>query len=53
MINDAGVERRRWTSCRGLLKQEDAVIWVDIPVCDTAAVEALTDVFGFHRRDAA
>jgi magnesium transporter len=32
-----------------LLERQDAVIWVDIPVCDGGAVEVLSGVFGFHR----
>ena len=32
-----------------MLEREDAVVWVDIPVCDPAAVEVLSGVFGFHQ----
>jgi magnesium transporter len=31
-----------------LLQRRDAVVWVDIPVCDQQAVNVLSDVFGFH-----
>lgn len=31
-----------------LLKREDALVWVDIPVCDAGAGQVLSDVFGFH-----
>ena len=49
VVSDAGVERHEADELPKLLKQEDALIWVDIPACDAAAVQALTDVFGFHR----
>ena len=49
VVSDAGVERHEADELPNLLKQEDALIWVDIPACDVAAVQALTDVFGFHR----
>lgn len=49
VVSDAGVERHDADELPKLLKQEDALIWVDIPACDPAAVQALTDVFGFHR----
>jgi Mg2+ and Co2+ transporter CorA len=32
-----------------LLERQDAVIWVDIPMCDKVGVEVLSEVFGFHR----
>jgi magnesium transporter len=31
-----------------LLERRDAVIWVDIPVCDQQAAYVLSEVFGFH-----
>ncbi|MCU7730045.1 magnesium transporter CorA family protein [Actinoplanes sp. KI2] len=31
-----------------LLKRDDAIVWVDIPGCDLAAAEVLSEVFGFH-----
>ena len=49
VVSDAGVERHDADELPKLLKQEDALIWVDIPACDPAAVQALTGVFGFHR----
>jgi magnesium transporter len=48
VVSDAGVDRHEVDELRQLLKQENAVIWVDIPVCDALAAEVLTDVFGFH-----
>lgn len=32
-----------------MLDQPDTVVWVDIPICDTDAVDVLQGVFGFHR----
>ena len=49
VLCDIGVERREVDELPQLLKQQDAVVWVDVPVCDAAAVEVLTKVFGFHR----
>ena len=31
-----------------LLKQEDALVWVDIPACDQLARDVLVEEFGFH-----
>jgi magnesium transporter len=31
-----------------LLKRDDALVWVDVPVGDPAAAQVLADVFGFH-----
>ena len=31
-----------------LLKREDALIWVDVPVGDPLAAQVLSEVFGFH-----
>jgi magnesium transporter len=48
-ICDAGVERHEVEDLPGLLDRPDAVVWVDIAVCDARAVEVLQGVFGFHR----
>jgi magnesium transporter len=48
-VCDAGVERHDVLDLPRLLEHQDAVIWVDIPACDAAAVEVLSGVFGFHR----
>ena len=49
LVCDSGVEPHPIEELPRLLKREDAVVWVDIPVCDPMAVEVLTEVFGFHR----
>jgi Mg2+ and Co2+ transporter CorA len=48
VVRDAGVERHEVQELPELLEREDAVIWVDIPVCDEQAVHVLHEVFGFH-----
>ena len=45
---DAGVERHEIEELPQLLERRDAVVWVDIPVCDQQAVNVLSEVFGFH-----
>jgi magnesium transporter len=47
-ITDAGVEQRSAEELMVLLKQSDALIWVDIPVCLTHDAAVLLDLFGFH-----
>jgi Mg2+ and Co2+ transporter CorA len=48
-ICDSGVERHEVEELPGLLERPDAVVWVDISVCDARAVDVLENVFGFHR----
>ena len=48
LVCDAGVERHEVAELPQLLQRHDAVVWVDIPVCDQPAVSVLSDVFGFH-----
>ncbi|HEV8566726.1 MAG TPA: magnesium transporter CorA family protein [Actinoplanes sp.] len=48
VLCDGGVERHDADELPKLLKREDALVWVDIPVCDPAASHVLSDVFGFH-----
>jgi magnesium transporter len=48
LIGEAGVEQHDAEELPQLLKREDALIWVDIPVCDPTASHVLSDVFGFH-----
>jgi Mg2+ and Co2+ transporter CorA len=43
------VERHAAAELPELLSRENGVVWVDIGICDQAAVETLSDVFGFHR----
>jgi Mg2+ and Co2+ transporter CorA len=48
VLGDGGVERHDAEELPRLLKLEDALVWVDIPVCDPFASQVLSDVFGFH-----
>jgi magnesium transporter len=49
VVCDSGVERHRPEELPALLERQDAVVWVDVPICDTVAVETLREVFGFHQ----
>jgi magnesium transporter len=49
LVCDSGVERHEIADLPKLLRRENAVVWVDIPVCDAEAVDTLLNVFGFHR----
>ena len=48
VVGDGGVERHDVGELPGLLKREDALVWVDVPVCDATAGQVLSEVFGFH-----
>lgn len=48
LITDDGAVECRTEELPELLAREDALIWVDIPGCDEAAVRVLDGVFGFH-----
>lgn len=48
-ICGSGVERHEVEDLPRLLERDDAVVWVDIAVCDERAVEVLQGVLGFHR----
>jgi magnesium transporter len=48
LVCDEGVERHAIEDLPRLLERRDAVVWVDIPVCDEQAVNVLSGVFGFH-----
>jgi magnesium transporter len=48
-ICDSGVERHDVEDLPDLLARPEGVVWVDIAVCDTRAVEVLENVFKFHR----
>jgi Mg2+ and Co2+ transporter CorA len=48
VIGDGGAERHDADELPQLLKREDALVWVDIPVGDPSAGYVLSDVFGFH-----
>jgi magnesium transporter len=48
VIDGDGVERHDVEELPLLLKRDDALVWVDIPVCDPTAASVLSEVFGFH-----
>jgi Mg2+ and Co2+ transporter CorA len=48
VIGDGKAERYDIDELPALLKRDDAVVWVDIPVCDPDAGQVLSEVFGFH-----
>ena len=48
VITASGVEQFGADELPALLKEQDGLIWVDIPSCDPAAAAVLTEVFGFH-----
>jgi magnesium transporter len=48
LVCASGVEHRDPSEVPDLLKQDDALIWVDIPVCEPPEADFLTQVFGFH-----
>ncbi len=47
-ICDGGAQRHDAEELPQLLKREDALVWVDISVCDPSATQVLSEVFGFH-----
>jgi magnesium transporter len=49
LVSEAGVERYEAEDLPRLLKDQDAVVWVDIPLCDQRASDVLSGVFGFDR----
>jgi hypothetical protein len=51
LVCDAGLERHEIEELPQLLERPDAVVWVDIPVCDQQALDVLSETFGFspHR----
>jgi magnesium transporter len=48
LVCATGVERHEVEELPQLLERPDAVVWVDIPVCDQQAADVLSGVFGFH-----
>ena len=47
-IADGGIEQHPFDELAALLARDDGLVWVDIPVCDEAAAQVLSEVFGFH-----
>ena len=48
LVCDGGVERHAVEELPRLLDRRDAVMWVDVPLCDQQAVDVLSGEFGFH-----
>jgi magnesium transporter len=48
LVTAAGVEQRPVEELETLLRRDDGLVWVDIPVCDEQATRVLSQVFGFH-----
>jgi magnesium transporter len=48
LVTAVGVEQRRVEELETLLRSDDGLVWVDIPVCDEQAIRVLSRVFGFH-----
>ena len=48
LIGPDGAERHDVDDLPVLLKRDDGIVWVDIPVCDPSRARVLSDVFGFH-----
>jgi magnesium transporter len=47
-ITDAGVERHAAEDLKVLLERQEALIWVDLPICQTQDAAVLSELFGFH-----
>lgn len=48
LVTDTGIESRPVEALDTLLKTEDGVVWVDIPLCDEEDARVLREVMGFH-----
>ena len=48
VISADGVQPGSVDDLPALLKDPDNLVWVDMPICDPAAVSVLTEVFDFH-----
>jgi magnesium transporter len=47
-VSDDGIEQHPVGELEQLLARDEGLVWVDIPVCDQEATQALREVFGFH-----
>jgi magnesium transporter len=47
-LSDDGIQQHPIEELGALLARDDGLVWVDIPVCDQAAAQMLSEVFGFH-----
>jgi magnesium transporter len=47
-VSDDGIQQHPVEELGALLARDDGLVWVDIPICDEAAAQLLSEVFGFH-----
>jgi magnesium transporter len=47
-VSDEGIQQHGVGELEQLLVRDDGLVWVDIPVGDEEAAQALREVFGFH-----
>jgi magnesium transporter len=47
-VSEAGVQQHPVEDLTALLARDDGLVWVDIPHCDEAAAQVLSETFGFH-----
>ena len=47
-VSDDGIQQHRVGELERLLARDDGLVWVDIPVCDQAVAQLLSETFGFH-----
>jgi magnesium transporter len=47
-VSAEGIEDCRVGDLEALLERDGGFVWVDIPSCDAAATQVLSEVFGFH-----
>jgi len=48
VVSGFGVKQVPVEELGGLLRQPDALVWVDIPRCDGKTAMVLSETFGFH-----
>jgi Mg2+ and Co2+ transporter CorA len=47
-VSDEGIQQHPVEELGALLARDDGLVWVDIPICDEAAAQLLSEAFGFH-----
>lgn len=47
-ISAAGLERHGAEELKQLLTEPEALVWVDLPICQAEEAAVLSDLFGFH-----
>jgi magnesium transporter len=48
LLSEEGIEQHPVEELGALLARDDGLVWVDIPVCDEAAIRVLAEAFRFH-----